>query len=359
MTPLRRRVVSGSAVPSKTGFSITQINRQIPPHAHTPMYVWHKYWSRKTWNAVQEYVKAYCPPGGIVFDPFSGSGVTALEALKAGRKAIASDLMPVATEILRLTVKPVNLAKLQERGRVSFTDMWEAISLEFPNSLTSDSTSIKEALVSYARPVAGGEWMLKPQYGKGQIRRAHTRMIALLAEIGKKNGHKIWVGRREQSDAVSEAFPSRSGTLRDYVTVKNIASLEKIHRVEDVEFMDLLWVKDGAVAAAFEVESTTQMTEALKRGSSLDPSVPKFLLLPQDRQDQLRRKLESPLFQNAFANEGWRPVFFEALEEAFSDKKWHGDISTLVDQKVKKAVDRGSGDQGELFAREEMAEFAP
>ncbi|MBI5756556.1 MAG: hypothetical protein HZA12_06485 [Nitrospirae bacterium] len=60
-------------------------NRQIPPLAHTSMYLWHKYWSRKTWNVVGEYIKIYCPEGGIVFDPFAGSGITAMEALKNKR----------------------------------------------------------------------------------------------------------------------------------------------------------------------------------------------------------------------------------------------------------------------------------
>ena len=93
---------------------VVHLNRRIPPLAHTAMYLWHKYWSRKTWNVVGEYIKAYCPKGGVVFDPFSGSGVTAMEALKHGRRAIVCDLVPVATEITRLTIKPVNEIRLYE-----------------------------------------------------------------------------------------------------------------------------------------------------------------------------------------------------------------------------------------------------
>ena len=93
------------------------LNRQIPPEAHTPMYNWHKYWSRKTWNVVGEFIKTYCPENGIVFDPFSGSGVTGIEALKHKRKAIIADISPIATEIARLTIKPVSITKLNESFR--------------------------------------------------------------------------------------------------------------------------------------------------------------------------------------------------------------------------------------------------
>jgi tRNA G26 N,N-dimethylase Trm1 len=92
---------------------VDHLNRQIAPKAHTPMYNWHKFWGRKTWNVVSEFIKTYSPEGGIVMDPFSGSGVTALEALKLGRRVIAVDLNPIATEILRLTIQYVDPIKLQ------------------------------------------------------------------------------------------------------------------------------------------------------------------------------------------------------------------------------------------------------
>ena len=93
---------------------IDHISRQIPPLAHTPMYLWHKFWSRKTWNVVGEFIRAYCPEGGIVFDPFAGSGITAMEALKNNRRVIACDLNPIATEIIRLTIQPINEIELYD-----------------------------------------------------------------------------------------------------------------------------------------------------------------------------------------------------------------------------------------------------
>ena len=95
-------------------FKQSHLNRQIPPLAHTPMYNWHKFWARKTWNVVGEFIKTYSKEGEIVFDPFAGSGVTAIEALRNNRRAIVCDLLPIATEIIRLTIKPVSETELFE-----------------------------------------------------------------------------------------------------------------------------------------------------------------------------------------------------------------------------------------------------
>ncbi len=37
------------------------------------------------------YIKSFCPPDGIVYDPFSGSGTTAAVAVKNGRNWVATD----------------------------------------------------------------------------------------------------------------------------------------------------------------------------------------------------------------------------------------------------------------------------
>lgn len=249
-------------------------------------------------------------------------------------------------------VEQTVLRKLQELGHATFTDMWKAISEEFPNALTTDSTSIKEALQSYARPVGHGEWMLKPEYNQDKIRRAHTTMIAILAEVAKAQGYDIWIGRREQGDPLAEAFPGREGELRQYMTRTSLMGLVNAQNIEEVEWIDLLWLEDDRVKAAFEIEATTSMTEGLKRGSNIESSVPKYLVIPQERDDQLIRKLRSPLFGEHFQKDSWKCLYFEALERAYQKEKGKLDVAALVAKKVTKAATKRSGnpDQLHLFA---------
>ena len=74
----------------------------------------HKYWARKPHNVVGEYIEHYSKKGEIVLDPFVGSGVTAIEALKRGRKAIAIDIDPISTFTTRMTLKPISLKEFKE-----------------------------------------------------------------------------------------------------------------------------------------------------------------------------------------------------------------------------------------------------
>jgi 16S rRNA G966 N2-methylase RsmD len=78
------------------------------------MYLMHKWWARKPHNVVAEYIKHYSKEGDIVLDPFVGSGVTAIEAIKIGRKAVAIDLDPIATFITRNTAIKVDVDKVTE-----------------------------------------------------------------------------------------------------------------------------------------------------------------------------------------------------------------------------------------------------
>ena len=64
-----------------------------------PRYEMHKYWGKKPPQDLARLLEKYTKVNDLVFDPFSGYGVFACEAILLGRKAISHDLNPVATFI--------------------------------------------------------------------------------------------------------------------------------------------------------------------------------------------------------------------------------------------------------------------
>jgi predicted RNA-binding Zn-ribbon protein involved in translation (DUF1610 family) len=97
--------------------STEHIDYAIIAQAHTPMYLIHKYWARKPHNVVSEYIRHYSKEGEIVLDPFGGSGVTAMEAIKAGRKAISIDLNPMSAFIIENTLSQVRPQDIEKEFR--------------------------------------------------------------------------------------------------------------------------------------------------------------------------------------------------------------------------------------------------
>lgn len=51
------------------------------------------------------FIRSFCPPGGVVLDPFSGSGTTAAVAVRTGRGFIAVDVRESQCELTRRRVE--------------------------------------------------------------------------------------------------------------------------------------------------------------------------------------------------------------------------------------------------------------
>lgn len=96
--------------------AIAPITGPIPPRKQAARrhYGSHPYFTKRAWNVVQKYIEAFSEPGDLVLDPFGGSGVTAVEALVLRRRAIHSDISPLANFITwGIAVSPVDEAALQ------------------------------------------------------------------------------------------------------------------------------------------------------------------------------------------------------------------------------------------------------
>jgi hypothetical protein len=242
---------------------------------------------------------------------------------------------------------------LHEKGRVTFTEVWDTVAREFPNSLTSDSTSITEALEIYGRKVSGGAWMLKEEIRLSLSR--HSELIALLAKIGEARGHSIWIGQREQRESASGLV--EEVRLRDLVTVKaKPATLKGVNNLRPVLDMDLLWLNGNEVIRAFEVECTTTMTSGLQRGSNLSATVPKTMVIPEEREQDFERKMKSPLFSEHFEKDNWTLAYFNTLREAFTKTKAKTALEALFGKTKHVNVSRRENKNSENQALFELPE---
>jgi len=86
----------------ETGYTPNHINYALVEGTRPPMYSAMKYWGRKPHNIWNDYIDHYCPSDGVVLDPFVGSGITAFEAIKLGRKVIATDLNPLSSFVIEV-----------------------------------------------------------------------------------------------------------------------------------------------------------------------------------------------------------------------------------------------------------------
>ena len=74
-----------------------EINYALVEDVRPPIYTAMKYWGKKPHNIWRKYIENYTPENGLFLDPFSGSGMSAFEAMKANRKVIAFDLNPLTS----------------------------------------------------------------------------------------------------------------------------------------------------------------------------------------------------------------------------------------------------------------------
>ena len=76
--------------------------------SYTGLYALHKYWGKKPFNIMTDFIKKYTNKGDIVLDPFLGSGVSISEAVFNGRKGLGIDINPSATFITEQILKKID-----------------------------------------------------------------------------------------------------------------------------------------------------------------------------------------------------------------------------------------------------------
>ena len=211
----------------------------------------------------------------------------------------------------------------RRRQGVSFDDLLQEIYVDYLNALTPDPPKIRTVLEEYAEPV-GDKWRMTSE--TEALEGQHSVMIGLLAQLGKKCGYHVWVGKREQG----EVYGGKPlGSLADLKSLRSV----KVTNRRAVQQIDVLWIRkeDLTVAFAFEVEFTTSITEALRRGSDIpnEHKPHRVIVIPDKRLPLLERKAKSKLIKEEIETQGWRIIKFEGLTNFYN--KHRSESAVLVE----------------------------
>ena len=77
------------------------------------IYAMHKYWGKKPFNVISDFINEYTQEGEIVLDSFCGSGITLIEAIKLNRRAIGVDINPIATKLSKVSLEKIDIKELK------------------------------------------------------------------------------------------------------------------------------------------------------------------------------------------------------------------------------------------------------
>jgi 16S rRNA G966 N2-methylase RsmD len=95
-------------------YRIKPLPEELVAGKNTYVYDAHTYHTKVPPQAIARLIEHYAEPEGLVLDPFCGSGMTGVAALRTGRKPILIDLSPAATFIAFNFVTPVDETRYSE-----------------------------------------------------------------------------------------------------------------------------------------------------------------------------------------------------------------------------------------------------
>lgn len=100
--------------PAPRATSVLLPNSLLDPESYRGLYAFHKYWGKKPAEPMRYLISHLSPKGGLVVDPFLGSGISALEAIQLHRRFIGIDINPTAVRLTRMLVSPPQANALRE-----------------------------------------------------------------------------------------------------------------------------------------------------------------------------------------------------------------------------------------------------
>ena len=205
-------------------------------------------------------------------------------------------------------VEEAIIAILRRRGAVKLDDIIATLFRMYPNGLTPDPHKIRDVIEKYAFQSAG-KWKMKDSVEQEITK--HSDMINKLCHIGKRMGKKTFIGKREQPE-----LASAGRLLRDVADISDLSFLKGKYddvQLERLSMIDCIFFESDRISAIFEVENSTNFTNAVIRASNAEKGIPKYMVIPDERKSELM-KFKDPLFVNSFNDNSWKYITYSDIE---------------------------------------------
>lgn len=126
--------------------------------------------------------------------------------------------------------------------------------------------------------------------------RTHTEVQGWLRDLGRALGYDVHIAANDRNREWS------GGRLGDGCLSELPAIVRDAPGADAVRLIDVLWLRDGAVAAAFEVEHSTSIYSGIVRLLDLSLGAPSavarelFIVAPDDREPEVQAQVRRPAF---------------------------------------------------------------
>lgn len=211
---------------------------------------------------------------------------------------------------LKDRVEETVLSFLRRKGSVKLDDVLSELFRTYPNGLTPDPRAIKFVLEKFAYQAAG-KWKLRDIVELESTK--HSMVIKKITFIGNKVGSSVYIGKREQPEPCGDG--KHLYELADLQSLDILSKRYDAEKIKRIEMIDTVWLSklDNSIECVFEVENSTGFISAIQRASNIEKAIPKFMVIPKERENELRNVKDS-YFVKGFTEYNWSYITYDEIE---------------------------------------------